>query len=175
LSNKVLTLVRLEDNSLFRLTGDFEFVGSELSAFEAHGSGHVGSNFFEQPVGRPRRYKPNGVVLQGPCRSRRGGKTPHLSGDLRVSRFLHQPIVKTIHLPLGEPMALVLQFVVFDPSVVENVVQLNRGVELLDVLHIVLDQPAVVKGILNACCFACWRTHRFSSRNSSLRKSRSSR
>jgi hypothetical protein len=53
--------------------------------------------------------------------------------------------VKSIHLPLAEPVALVFQFIGSDPGIVQDVLEIKVRVEFFNIFHIVLDQPAVVK------------------------------
>ena len=159
LPDHVFTLIGLERYPWVRLGDNFELVASQFSAFECRGSRQMWGDFFKEPVCSTRGHKPERIVFQGTGRLRGRRKLSDFSRYLRIPCFLGQAFVKSIHLPLAEPVALVFQFIGSDPGIVQDVLEIEVRMKFLNIFHIVLDQPAVVKRSVYVAECSCLGNH----------------
>jgi hypothetical protein len=80
-------------------------------------------------------------------------RTPKASGE--VACFLQYNGVKTIDLFLGEPMALIADFVGFDAGIGQHLVDVDEDVALLQQFDIGIEDTAVVEvGVGRKGCFS---------------------
>jgi hypothetical protein len=125
---------------------NFDPVGPQFAALELGCTGQVRGKFFCHPISRPRSHKPEGVLLDHIGCLGEGRIASHLSRDIWITYLFPQKFMKTVNLPLTEPVTLILQFIGLDPGVAENGMDIHIRMELFDVLYVVLYKAAIIEG-----------------------------
>lgn len=119
-THPIFTLIGLFVNSGLRYDGNLYAILRDLSGFELGSPSQIGGKFFHHPVGRGGPDQAQGILPENTGGLRGCGIAPDFSRNVRVPGLPAQKMVKTVHLPLAEPVGLVLQFIGCYPRIFQG-------------------------------------------------------
>jgi len=141
----VFALVRFFRYAGIRRDDGLHAVGAQALGLDRCGAGHDRMELAEHGVHGAGRKKAQDVRGQGAGCLRKPGKPTRLPGDVGIAGLADQHLVKTIDLALRQPVAAVLQVEGRDARVLHDLVDIDIGVEGLQVLDVVPGDLAIVQ------------------------------
>ena len=140
----VLALIGLVDDSLQRLDDDLNLVSADLVGLERAAAVQVGSDLPQHAVRLDRRQESHDELTNRAHGPGRDHIAPRFAENCRVVGLHHDGIVKIIHLTLRQPVSLVLHFIGGDAGVQVELLDIDIGPGILEIVQEGADDPAVV-------------------------------